>query len=96
MKLCHKCKAEWKGITQPGTKETCVKCGEDLHICLNCRLYDNHKPYQCMETDIDPVKNKERYNFCEHFQFKNTSIPESSKPNPAGSKNAFNNLFKKQ
>jgi hypothetical protein len=95
MKLCYKCKTEWKGIAQPGTKETCVKCGEDLHICLNCRLYNEHKPYQCMETEIDPIQNKGRYNFCEHFQFKNISISEPAKTNPANAKDAFDKLFKK-
>jgi hypothetical protein len=56
-------------LTQPGTRETCNSCNEDLHVCLNCRFYDLFKAYQCQINNIDPVKNKERSNFCEEFQF---------------------------
>ena len=95
MKLCHKCKTEWKNISQPGTKETCGKCGEDLHVCLNCSFCDEHKPSGCTEPDADPVLNKERFNFCDYFRFCD-NLP--GKP-PAGGreeqKNAFNKLFKK-
>ena len=44
MKYCFKCRTEWKGIGKPGRRDTCVKCGADLHACLNCSFYDPVKP----------------------------------------------------
>lgn len=95
MKLCRKCKTEWKGLTQPGAKESCVKCGEDLHACVNCGLYDEQKPNQCREGDGDPVQNKERYNFCEYFQFIETANPSFLAKDRSSAKETLYKLFKK-
>ena len=100
MKYCYKCHTEWKGVTQPGTRETCDKCNADLHICLNCRFYDEHKPYECQVNNIDPVKDKERANFCEEFQFADKSLnsevkDEQVKNKKDKAKEQWNRLFKK-
>ena len=65
---CHACGQGWDGApgTQPGRSETCVKCGADLHCCLNCSLFDAGA-YQCTSRSADPHKDKEKHNFCEEF-----------------------------
>lgn len=98
MKFCHVCKKSWEGLTQPGVRETCEKCGADLHICLNCRFYDLFKAYQCQINNIDPVKNKERSNFCEEFQFSEKEPAEKDSKNDSEkekAKDRWNKLFKK-
>jgi hypothetical protein len=71
MKKCHSCGQVWDGSpgSQPGRTETCVKCGADLHCCLNCSLYDPSAPRQCTSRTTEYVKDKERGNYCEEFMF---------------------------
>jgi hypothetical protein len=69
MKECHACGQAWDGSpgSQPGRDETCVKCGSDMHVCLNCRLHDPSANRECTSISTEPVKNKEKRNFCEEF-----------------------------
>jgi len=71
MKTCHSCKAAWDGPpgTQPGRNETCGKCGTDLHVCLNCLLYDPSAHNACRSRTTEPVKDKDKRNFCDEFEF---------------------------
>jgi hypothetical protein len=68
VKSCHACGQLWEGSpgSQPGRSETCVKCGVDLHCCLNCSLFD-HSGYQCTSRTTEPVKDKAKRNFCDEF-----------------------------
>ena len=70
-KVCHACGTVWDGSpgSQPGREETCVKCGADLHCCMNCSLYDPAAPHQCTSRTTENVKDKEKRNFCEEFMF---------------------------
>jgi hypothetical protein len=96
MKYCHKCHTPWEGFGQPGTRATCAKCGADLHSCRNCRLYDTGKPYQC-QVDTDPVRDKERYNYCEEFQFAEKRPQDTAGKNEAdGARGRWDQLFKKK
>lgn len=81
MKYCCKCFAEWKGMTtQPGTRESCAACSADLHVCLNCRFYDVHRPLQCREHVEEPVIDKAKANFCDLFQFADRALPDKTAP----------------
>ena len=44
------------------------ECGEDLHVCLNCRFYDESSYNECKETSADRIKIKDRSNLCEFFE----------------------------
>jgi len=70
MKQCHQCGEIWDGSpgTQPGRNETCVKCGADLHSCLNCRLFDQ-RSFGCTSRTTEAIKDRERRNYCEEFDF---------------------------
>ena len=94
MKCCYKCGNEWPNISQPGVKAECEKCSADLHCCMNCRFYDVHKPYQCLIHEIDPVMNKERFNYCDEFQFADKK-QTAGRDEAQKAHNKFDNLFKK-
>jgi hypothetical protein len=96
MKFCCKCGNEWAGAGQPGSKDECVKCSADLHVCANCRFYDVHKPCQCQINEIELVLNKERFNFCDEFQFIDRKEFAPKKSGASGARDAFEKLFKKQ
>jgi hypothetical protein len=53
---CWKCGASLAALALPfGRTERCRACGADLHTCKICALYD-------------PLRDKERANFCDHFK----------------------------
>ncbi|MFH1368084.1 MAG: hypothetical protein ABII64_03035 [Elusimicrobiota bacterium] len=93
MKRCHKCGAEWTGLSQPGAKESCAKCSADLHACLNCRFYNPHKPQECAVDVLETVRDKERFNFCDEFQFADAK-KAAEKSDAQKAKDALNKLFK--
>jgi len=47
---------------------TCPSCGTDSRSCKNCRFYSPGSVYDCAERVEEPVKEKDRANFCDHFQ----------------------------
>lgn len=96
MKYCHKCHTIWERSGQPGIRETCIKCSEDLHICLNCRFYDEHKSNQCQIDNIDPVTYKEKANFCDEFQFADRPLPGKYTDNANKAREQWKKLFKKK
>ncbi|WP_027728320.1 hypothetical protein [Treponema sp. C6A8] len=65
--MCKKC-----GKPMPeGTiyrDSTCQNCGADLHSCINCKFYAPGSHYDCHETIEEPVRDKERSNFCDFFK----------------------------
>lgn len=71
MKSCFHCK---KPIAtgRPGRGEACPHCGSDLKVCLNCAFYDRNSYNECRETSAERVKDKEKANFCEFFEFRET------------------------
>jgi hypothetical protein len=91
-KSCHACKQIWDGPpgTQPGRGETCVKCGADLHCCLNCSLFD-HSSYICTSRTTEPVKDKEKRNFCDEFQL---GTKAGSKPSGDNMNQKWSQFFK--
>ncbi len=93
MKSCYKCGREWNEMRQPGSKETCEGCGSDLRVCRNCRFYDEHKPDQCAELGSDPVRDKERSNFCDYFQF--SDVSSRRQKSSSSDMERFEKLFKK-
>ncbi|AFG37711.1 hypothetical protein [Spirochaeta africana] len=68
MALCFACGNEIDRKTAVGRSSTCDSCGAELKVCLNCRHYDPAAAYQCREPIQEPVPDKDRGNFCDHFQ----------------------------
>jgi hypothetical protein len=50
-----------------GRLDECPKCHADLHSCIQCLHHDSKVYNECVETQADPVKVKDRSNFCDYF-----------------------------
>ena len=48
----------------------CSHCGADLHVCVNCKNHALGKPNECKIPGTDPIRDREKANFCEEFQVK--------------------------
>jgi len=70
MKTCYFCKKEIKIEHKVGFRDTCPECSRDLHICKNCRFYDEGHYNKCREPRAEWVSDREKNNYCEYFEFK--------------------------
>ncbi|MGD0656672.1 MAG: hypothetical protein ABSD38_01240 [Syntrophorhabdales bacterium] len=91
MKRCHKC-GEAVTIEKVSRRDECEACHSDLRVCLNCRFYDQSKADQCFEPQVEPVKEKDRSNYCDFFQFREEGRKESAKDD---AERLWKDLFKK-
>ncbi|MCX7857333.1 MAG: hypothetical protein N2513_05055 [Deltaproteobacteria bacterium] len=69
MKKCYKCGMLIE-IERVSRRDECPNCGSDLHVCLNCRFYDETKANSCIEIKAERQREKDRANFCEYFEFR--------------------------
>ena len=65
MALCYSCQSELPERIYRNT--TCDSCERDAKVCLNCKFYDPSAHWECRETIGDPVRDKDRANFCDYF-----------------------------
>ena len=71
---------------------TCLSCRKDLKICLNCRFYSKGAHNDCLETSAEPVRDKDRSNFCDYFRFKESAAEDRKE---AGGKDHAREDFQK-
>jgi hypothetical protein len=95
MKTCHHCRKELDIGLKVGRRDTCPYCDADLHICLNCIFYDTVSYNQCRETQAERVVDKEKSNFCDYFNFRDSVHGESRKENKDSAQDKLEALFKK-
>ncbi len=100
MKVCHRCASELRLNSAITRNDSCPRCHSDLKCCLNCRLHDPGANNQCREPQAEWQTDKEKSNFCEFFEFRETS--SLSRPGMGGAesgpdraRSAFDSLFKK-
>jgi hypothetical protein len=67
MVFCYSCGKAVEGQEPIGRQEVCLQCRNDLHCCLNCRLYDEYAQNKCREPSADGVSDRGKNNFCEFF-----------------------------
>lgn len=72
MKRCFSCKNELDVKGKPGRGDTCPSCGADIRVCLNCRFYDDGAYNRCREPQAERVLEKEKANFCDYFDFRDS------------------------
>ena len=53
-----------------GRGDECMHCGADLKCCKNCQNHDPNVHNQCTEPTAEFIRDRERANFCTHFQFR--------------------------
>lgn len=73
-------------------RDTCLRCGADLHACVQCVFYAPGSYNDCREPQADRVTEKERANFCDWFE-PGSGVPASTAKDDARAK--LDALFKK-
>jgi hypothetical protein len=72
----------------------CAGCGGDLKVCLNCSFHQPGAQWDCGEHVEEPVREKDRANFCSHFRFRDgPSSPPDRGPVRPGARKDFDKLF---
>ena len=66
--VCRACGAKTGVGEIIGRRDTCDRCGADLHSCIQCRHYDTSYSNDCREPQAELVTDKEKANFCDYFQ----------------------------
>ena len=64
---CFECGHEAVLTNQPMRTTRCEGCDADVRACLNCRHYDPRASQECREPVAEPVRTKDRANFCDYF-----------------------------
>lgn len=95
MASCYSC-----GVTLPeqiGRSTSCPSCGKDVRVCLNCRFYAPGSHWDCRETIPEPVREKDRGNFCDYFAPAADRGGQGGKGSSANrvtrARSSFDNLF---
>jgi len=73
MHACHFCGAPVHEPRNVHRSTTCDSCHRDLKICLNCRFYSPGAHWDCSESIDEPVRDKDRSNFCTFFVFRDAA-----------------------
>jgi hypothetical protein len=94
MKKCHKCGTMIE-LEKVSRRDECPSCGLDLRVCLNCGFYNQNKSNQCEEPQVEPVKEKDRANYCDYFQFREDGRKGSTGSARDSAQQAWDELFKK-
>ncbi|MBI5889004.1 MAG: hypothetical protein HZB82_09930 [Deltaproteobacteria bacterium] len=92
MRTCFSCKRPVDISGKPGRGDACFFCGADLKACLNCAFHDRDAGSECREPMAEPVKDKDRSNFCDYFQFREGTAADSPAADPM---EKLRGLFKK-
>lgn len=66
--FCSACGEEIHIKDRVGRQAKCPKCTMPLHTCLNCRFFHPTAYHNCLETEAEWVREKDRANFCDYFE----------------------------
>ena len=95
---CWKCgeTVELASGARLSSRETCGRCGADLHCCKNCEFYNPSKNNQCAESAAEWTPNKHAANYCDYFrlsQNRSALVNKSQSSRATDAKKEFNALF---
>ncbi|NIA13537.1 MAG: hypothetical protein GWP08_05605 [Nitrospiraceae bacterium] len=94
MKRCHRCGYEWiSTLKQPAVKEICEGCNAYLHCCFNCRFRRPPANNQCEIPNTDWVADRQGCNFCDEFEFKDTTADTGEDPRQSAARDSFDALL---
>ncbi len=81
---CWSCGHSWEFSPPLGRGDLCTGCRRDAKVCLNCKFHDRNVSRECLESQAEIVKDKEKSNFCEWFEsrFSATSSTVNHAANP--------------
>jgi hypothetical protein len=80
--VCRGCAAAIDAPARVGRRDTCPRCGADLHCCRQCRFHDPRAYNECREPQAERVVDKERANFCDYFAAAESGAPASPVATP--------------
>jgi hypothetical protein len=93
-RFCQHCGADIGAVEHVGRRDTCLRCGADLHSCRNCRFYAPGHHNDCLETQAQRQVDKNDGNFCEYFSFR-VGSPKATQPSDgSGARAKLDALFK--
>jgi len=95
MRVCHACRKELSVSREVGRKDECPHCHADLRCCLNCKFFDRSAPRQCREPIAELVREKNKANFCDHFNYSDRGTAASPVSDSTNTRKALDDLFKK-
>ena len=95
MRTCHACKKELDLSRGIARRDACPHCRADLHVCLNCRFYDPGVSKQCREPAAELIRDKDKANFCDYFQFAERAGRMETAFSADQARKALDDLFKK-
>lgn len=78
-----------------GMRDSCPRCGADLHACRNCAHYDRGAYNECREPQAERVADRERANRCDWFAPAAGAGPGAADPRP-DPRAALDALFRKR
>ena len=95
---CARCGNELTAAVAWSASGQCVKCGSDLHSCVQCANFDTSAAFECHKPIAVRVSPKDARNQCTDFEPRTTVEREtksaSSPSSPSSAKKAFDDLFK--
>ena len=68
MAACYACGSELPEHFEIHRTTACPNCDKDLHVCRGCTFYAPGAHWDCRETISEPVRDKDRGNFCDFFK----------------------------
>ncbi len=95
MPECFFCRGEIEIKTRVMRKDVCPHCGRDLHCCLQCRFHDTGFHNQCREPKAEMVRDRDRANLCDYFEFQGARGGEETSQKDEAKKR-LDDLFRKK
>ena len=90
---CWHCAADLTDLDY-GREAECPRCRKQTHVCRNCRWYAPTRPNACAEPIAEPVKDKDRANFCGYFEASTPADAGSAATDADALRRAADDLFK--
>ena len=90
---CFHCGTDFPEKLEIFRSTTCLSCGKDAKVCLNCKFYSKNSHWECRETVSEQVKEKDRSNFCEYFKLNPLGKGGTGVSKADSARNQFNSLF---
>ncbi len=84
--VCWKCGHQIDMTVKIQRRDDCPSCGNDLHVCKNCRFWDPSYQNECRESISEYIRDREKANHCMHFTFRATVETNAEEAEDARSK----------
>ena len=93
---CHACGTRLPRDLPIFRETECPRCSKPLKVCLNCTFYEKGLQWDCRESIPEPVREKDRANFCDYFRLREGTGDQAdglTEQRAEQARNAFDNLF---